>query len=64
MPKPIIITMGDPTGIGPEIIIKALLEGAFECWPKHERMFMPGVRINVEYGEAISAEEVRQMSFG
>ena len=30
MPKPIIITMGDPTGVGPEIIIKALLEGAFD----------------------------------
>ena len=28
MPKPLIITMGDPTGVGPEIIIKALLEGA------------------------------------
>ena len=27
MQKPLIITMGDPTGIGPEIIIKALLEG-------------------------------------
>ncbi len=27
--RPIIITMGDPTGIGPEIIIKALLAGAF-----------------------------------
>lgn len=27
--KPIIITMGDPTGVGPEIIVKALLEGGF-----------------------------------
>jgi 4-hydroxythreonine-4-phosphate dehydrogenase len=31
MPKPIIITMGDPTGVGPEIIIKALLSGAFDA---------------------------------
>ncbi|MBE0501631.1 MAG: 4-hydroxythreonine-4-phosphate dehydrogenase PdxA [Desulfuromonadales bacterium] len=30
MSKPIIITMGDPTGVGPEIIIKALLDGAFD----------------------------------
>ena len=27
MQKPLIITMGDPTGVGPEIIVKALLEG-------------------------------------
>jgi 4-hydroxythreonine-4-phosphate dehydrogenase len=31
MSKPIIITMGDPTGVGPEIIIKALLNGAFDA---------------------------------
>ncbi len=31
MSKPIIITMGDPTGVGPEIIIKALLDGAFNA---------------------------------
>lgn len=30
MPRPIIITMGDPTGVGPEIIVKALLGGAFD----------------------------------
>ena len=30
MAKQLIITMGDPTGVGPEIIIKALLEGAFD----------------------------------
>ena len=28
--NPIIITMGDPTGVGPEIIIKALLDGGFD----------------------------------
>lgn len=30
MNRPLIVTMGDPTGIGPEIIVKALLEGAFD----------------------------------
>lgn len=29
MDKPIIVTMGDPSGIGPELIVKALVEGAF-----------------------------------
>jgi 4-hydroxythreonine-4-phosphate dehydrogenase len=28
--KPLLVTMGDPTGIGPEIIIKALLAGEFD----------------------------------
>ena len=27
---PIILTLGDPTGVGPEIIVKALIEGAFD----------------------------------
>jgi len=28
--KPLIITMGDPTGVGPELIVKALLAGSFD----------------------------------
>jgi len=28
--RPIVISMGDPTGVGPEIILKALLAGEFE----------------------------------
>jgi 4-hydroxythreonine-4-phosphate dehydrogenase len=31
MKRPLIITMGDPTGIGPELIVKALLDGAFDA---------------------------------
>ncbi|TLM65460.1 MAG: 4-hydroxythreonine-4-phosphate dehydrogenase PdxA [Deltaproteobacteria bacterium] len=34
MQRPLIITMGDPTGVGPEIIIKALLSGAFDACPR------------------------------
>jgi len=30
MQKPLLITMGDPTGVGPEIIVKALLCGALD----------------------------------
>jgi len=29
MKKPLVITMGDPTGVGPEIIVQALCSGAF-----------------------------------
>lgn len=28
--KPLLLTMGDPTGIGPELILKAMLAGAFD----------------------------------
>ncbi len=27
--KPLLVTMGDPTGVGPELIVKALLDGSF-----------------------------------
>jgi len=30
MNRPLLITMGDPTGVGPEIIVKALLAGALD----------------------------------
>ena len=34
MNRPLIITMGDPTGVGPELILKALLAGAFDSLPR------------------------------
>jgi 4-hydroxythreonine-4-phosphate dehydrogenase len=34
MVKPLVITMGDPTGVGPEIIVKALLSGAFDHYSR------------------------------
>ena len=34
MHRPLIITMGDPTGVGPELIIKALLAGALDNLPR------------------------------
>ena len=34
MPQPLIITMGDPTGVGPEIIVKAFLSGALDALPR------------------------------
>ena len=32
--KPLLLTMGDPTGIGPELIVKALLEGTLAAGKK------------------------------
>ena len=34
MHRPLIITMGDPTGVGPELIVKALLAGALDNLPR------------------------------
>lgn len=34
MQRPLIITMGDPTGVGPELIVKALLTGALDACPR------------------------------
>ncbi len=31
MTRPIVVTMGDPTGVGPEIIVKALIAGRFDA---------------------------------
>lgn len=31
MSQPLIMTMGDPTGVGPELILKALLDGVFDA---------------------------------
>lgn len=34
MTRPLILTMGDPTGVGPELIVKALLDGALDGCPR------------------------------
>ncbi len=42
-------------------VVPAVIDGAFECWPRHKKIFSPG-RIVVCYGKAISAEQVKSMS--
>ncbi|MGA2171980.1 MAG: lysophospholipid acyltransferase family protein [Sedimentisphaerales bacterium] len=42
-------------------IIPVLIDGAFECWPRHQKLFKPGSKITVTYGKPISAEQVMQM---
>lgn len=41
-------------------IIPAALEGAYECWPRHRKIFTPG-EIAVKYGKPISAETVTSL---
>ncbi len=42
-------------------VIPALIDGAFECWPRHRKMFMPGSKITVTYGKPIPVEEITGM---
>jgi 1-acyl-sn-glycerol-3-phosphate acyltransferase len=46
---------------GGAAVVPVLIDGAFECWPRHKKIFSPG-RIEVCYGETISAGEVANMS--
>jgi 1-acyl-sn-glycerol-3-phosphate acyltransferase len=42
-------------------IIPAAIDGAFECWPRHKKMFSCGL-ISVRYGKAITNEQIKNMS--
>jgi 1-acyl-sn-glycerol-3-phosphate acyltransferase len=46
---------------GEAAVVPVLIDGAFECWPRHKKIFSPG-RIDVCYGKAIPAGEVANMS--
>jgi len=43
-------------------VVPVVIDGAFETWPRHKKMFSPGGRIDVCYGKCISAAEVKKMS--
>jgi len=46
---------------GEAAVVPVVIDGAFECWPRHKKIFSPG-RIDVCYGKAIPAEQVKDMS--
>lgn len=43
-------------------IVPVVIDGAFECWPRHQKLFRPGQRISVKYGKSIQSEEVDKMT--
>ncbi len=45
---------------GGAVVVPVLIDGAFECWPKHKKIFSPG-SISVCYGKVITAEQVKNM---
>ena len=41
-------------------VIPAVIDGAFECWPKHKKIFKAG-KVFVAYGKPISPEKIAEM---
>ncbi len=42
-------------------IVPVLIDGAFECWPRHKKIFSSGT-INVCFGKLIEYEQIRNMN--
>ncbi len=47
---------------GGATVLPVLIDGAFECWPRHKKIFTPGAKITVQYGKGISQEQVKKMN--
>jgi 1-acyl-sn-glycerol-3-phosphate acyltransferase len=41
-------------------VVPVLIDGAFECWPRHQKMFKRG-RVTVTYGRPVPIEQAREM---
>jgi 1-acyl-sn-glycerol-3-phosphate acyltransferase len=46
---------------GEAAVVPVLIDGAFECWPRHKKIFSPGAQIVICYDKAITAEQVKNM---
>jgi len=46
---------------GQAAIVPVLIDGAFECWPRHKKIFSPGKKISVCYGKAITVQQIKEM---
>lgn len=46
---------------GEAAVVPVVIDGAFECWPRHKKIFIPGSQIVICYGKAITAEQVKSM---
>ena len=45
---------------GDAAVVPVVIDGAFECWPRHKKIFSPG-SISVCYGKVITAEQVKNI---
>jgi len=46
---------------GRAAIVPVVIDGAFECWPRHKKIFSPGSKISVCYGKTLTPEQVKEM---
>ncbi|MFA5239080.1 MAG: (d)CMP kinase [Phycisphaerae bacterium] len=46
---------------GGAAVVPVIIDGAFEAWPRHKKLFSPGSRIDICYGKVIPAAEVKKM---
>lgn len=46
---------------GNAAVVPVLIDGAYEAWPRHKKLFIPGGTIAIQYGKCISAAEVKKM---
>jgi 1-acyl-sn-glycerol-3-phosphate acyltransferase len=45
---------------GNAAVVPVVIDGAFECWPRHKKLFSHG-SITICYGKAIPAEQAKKM---
>jgi len=43
-------------------VVPVIVDGAFECWPRHKKLFSPGKEIVVSYGRAVPAKDAKEMN--
>ena len=46
---------------GNATIVPVVIEGAFECWPRTQKLFSPGGTVIVQYCKAVTAEDAKNM---
>jgi 1-acyl-sn-glycerol-3-phosphate acyltransferase len=42
-------------------VVPALIDGAFECWPRDKKLFIVGSRLEIHYGRRITPEQMQLM---
>ena len=47
---------------GQAAVVPVVIDGAFEAWPRHKKIFSSGKDIVICYGETITAEQVKKTS--
>jgi 1-acyl-sn-glycerol-3-phosphate acyltransferase len=43
-------------------VVPVLIEGAFEAWPRHKKLFYPGHSIVVQFGKPLTPEQIAGMT--